>query len=118
MDHFESPRNAGRMSEPDCVGEADIAGRAPRITLYVKLCGPSIEHASFQSFGCGAAIAAGSVLTELVKNRTIEECRALTASDVEEALGGLPANKRFCAALAVLALSNALDGLSQTQEAR
>jgi nitrogen fixation protein NifU and related proteins len=112
MDHFESPRNAGRMSGADGVGEADVAGRAPRITVYLQVRGQRIERASFQSFGCGAAIAAGSVLTEIVHGQTVGQCRALTESDIDSALGGLPANKRFCAALAILALSRALDRVS------
>src|SRR5947199_8905463 len=90
MDHFESPRNVGRMSEADCVGEADVGGRAPRISIYLKICGQRIERASFQSFGCGAAIAAGSLLTELIMGRTLQDCRTLTESDLDRALGGLP----------------------------
>lgn len=113
IDHLESPRNVGRMPDADGVGSADVAGRAPRMTVYLKQAGSRVERASFQSFGCGAAIAAGSVLTELVAGRTLGACRALTAGDIEQALGGLPPGKRFCAALAVLALNNALDALSE-----
>lgn len=113
LDHFESPRNVGRMPDADGVGNADVAGRAPRMTIYLKLAGNRVERASFQSFGCGAAIAAGSILTELVAGQALDACRALTAGDVEQALGGLPPGKRFCAALAVLALNNALDSLEE-----
>lgn len=113
MDHFESPRNAGRMPQPDVVGRADVGGRAPYITLYLKFSDRSVEHASFQSFGCGAAIASGSVLTELVTGRTVAECRSLSEEDVDAALGGLPLGKRFCAALAIHALRDALEQYSQ-----
>lgn len=109
MDHFEAPRNAGRMPEPDAVGHADVAGRAPKITICLKLCGEHVERATFQSFGCGASIAAGSVLTEMVPGKTVDQCRLLSPQDVENALDGLPANKRFCAALSIMALNDALD---------
>lgn len=113
MDHFETPRNAGRMPDADAVGRADMNGRAPYITLYLKLADRSVAHASFQSFGCGAAIAAGSVLTELIIGRTLAECRQLQADAVTEALGGFPPGKQFCGALAIRALNNALEQLPQ-----
>lgn len=111
MDHFTAPRNAGRLLAADAVGQADVAGSAPRITIYLQVAGERIEHVTFQSFGCGASIAAGSALTELVQGKTVQECRLLVPGDVESALGGLPPQKRFCATLAIVALNNALDQL-------
>ena len=116
MDHFESPRNAGRMPDADAVGRADVNGRAPYITLYLRLSDQSVEHASFQSFGCGAAIAAGSVLTELITGRTLEQCGQLRAEDVAEALGGFPPGKKFCGSLAIRALKHALEQLPQSED--
>jgi nitrogen fixation NifU-like protein len=116
IEYFDSPRNTGGMPDADAIGAADVGGRAPRMTIYLKMAGERIERATFQSFGCGAAIAAGSVLTEIVAGQTIDACRALTAGDIDRALGGLPPNKRFCAALAVLALNRALDALPEKLE--
>ena len=113
MDHFEAPRNSGRMPDPDAVGRADSGGRAPYITLYLKLSEQTVEHASFQSFGCGAAIAAGSVLTELIIGRTLQQCGQLRGEDVAEALGGFPPGKKFCGTLAIRALQHALEQLPQ-----
>lgn len=116
MDHFEAPRNSGRMPDADAVGRADLNGRAPYITLYLKRSKQSVEHASFQSFGCGAAIAAGSVLTELIIGRTLTQCEELQSEDVAEALGGFPPGKGFCGALAIRALKNALEQLPRAED--
>lgn len=111
MDHFQSPRNAGRMDDANAVGRANVAGRAPYMTIYLKLKDEVVERATFQTFGCGAAIAAGSMLTEMVKGKSISACETLAEADIDDALGGLPPQKRFCAALALLALHDALKQL-------
>ncbi len=108
MEHFQSPRNAGRMPEPDVVGEANVDGHAPYMTLQLRIRAGSIAEAKFLSFGCGVAIAAGSALTELITGRSLEVCRQLTAADIDAALGSIPAHKRHCAQLAVDALRSAV----------
>lgn len=107
IDHFESPRNAGRMQEPDAIGRSSVGGRAPYMTMYLRL-EQDLVAAMFQTFGCGASIATGSVLTEMVSRRPVSQCLGIEPDQVEQALGGLPDEKRFCAALAVDALRDAL----------
>jgi len=113
MDHFLAPRNAGAMDTPDGIGNADVGGRAPRMRIYVRLADQRIEQATFESFGCGAAIAAASMLTELVTGKTADDCRALKEQELYDALGGLPTEKRFCCGLALWALNNALDDAAE-----
>ena len=109
-EHFNSPRNAGEMENPDAVGESSLDGRAPRINIFLKSDGRSIEQATFQAFGCGYSIAACSVLTVRVTGRTLAEAAELTMGDILAELGGVPVDKEFCADLAVKALQ---DGLSK-----
>jgi nitrogen fixation NifU-like protein len=110
MDHFDSPRNAGVLESPRVMGEAVVPGGAPRVKLYCQLDGKLVRRASFEAAGCGVTIACCSMLTELVEGRSIPECLAITAEQVEAALDGLPFEKRFCANLAVEALHRALLG--------
>jgi NifU-like protein involved in Fe-S cluster formation len=108
MDHFESPRNAGVLPPPCETGHASLPGGAPRMTIYVRTQDGVVEQATFQTFGCGVSVACCSVLTEMVANRQVAECLEITPQQIEDALDGLPIEKRFCASLAVEALRNAL----------
>ncbi len=108
MDHFTSPRNSGTMESPDRTGRAGTPGQGPFMILQLKLDGGTVAAAKFQTFGCGASIAAGSMITELIIGQTIEMCRALTAEELSRELGGFPADKAHCPVLAVAALRNAL----------
>lgn len=104
LDHFASPRNAGELPDADVVGTAGEPGRGNYMVLYFKLDGDVISECRFQTFGCAPAIAVGSVVTELVKGRSVAEALALTPDRLEEALGGLPLGRKHCAGLAVEAL--------------
>jgi nitrogen fixation NifU-like protein len=115
MDHFFNPRNCYRMEKPDVVGKAGEPGRGPFMLLYLRVEGEAIRDASYQTYGCGPAIAAGSVLTEKLYGVSCEEARLWNERDVNDALGGLPANKRHCSALAVSALKNALEAWKTKQ---
>lgn len=108
MDHFQSPRNQGRLEAPNLVGVAGVPGRGPYLVLHLGLNEDRITDAGFQCHGCGATIASGSMLTELVLGRTVAEAQAFDAATVLDALDGLPADKRHCAGLAVNALRQAL----------
>jgi nitrogen fixation protein NifU and related proteins len=108
MDHFNSPRNSGRLETPDRVGIAGTPGRGPYVALYLRLAGSVISEARFQTHGCGVSIACGSMLTEMIIGRAAEECLALTPERLSEALDGVPGTKLHCPALAVAALKNAL----------
>jgi nitrogen fixation protein NifU and related proteins len=107
-DHFFLPRNSHRMPDADAVGVAGTPGRGPFMLLFLKTQHERIVDASFQTYGCGPAIAAGSVLTEKLKGATRGEARSIDELAINEALGGLPSHKRHCSALAAEALAKAL----------
>jgi NifU-like protein involved in Fe-S cluster formation len=110
MDHFVSPRNAGLLDAPDAIGQVGTPGRGPFFVMALNIEKEMVLKAKFQTHGCGASIAAGSVLTQMVCGRTVSECLALTAEDVIAALEGVPPNKLHGPTLAVLALREALRG--------
>ena len=108
LDHFQNPRNAGVLKDADFVGEAGNPVCGDRMRLYLKVEGDTVTAARFQTFGCSVAIAASSVLTELVTGRTLDDVKTLRNSDVVDALGGLPPEKIACSVLAETALQSAL----------
>jgi nitrogen fixation NifU-like protein len=111
LDHFRHPRNGGALPEADGVGTAGSLGQGAFLRLFLRLEGERVAQATFQTYGCGPAIAAGSLLTELIQGQTLADCAAITAEGLTEALGGLPPDKEHCAALAVDALRQALQAL-------
>ncbi|MCI0350548.1 MAG: iron-sulfur cluster assembly scaffold protein, partial [Acidobacteriales bacterium] len=106
--HFQCPRNRGPLAGATHTGRACHRGRAPFVTLDFQVVGDGVEKATFDAAGCGATIAACSVATEMLFDRTVSECLALTVDELDQALGGLPAHKRFCAALVIDAIEAAL----------
>ena len=100
MDHFLNPRNIGDLPDADGVGEvgAVACGDVMRISIQVR--DGKITLAQFRTFGCGTAIAASSVATELIKGRSIEEASRFSNEEVSAALGGLPPAKSHCPVLA------------------
>jgi NifU-like protein involved in Fe-S cluster formation len=108
QDHFSAPRNVGPIEFPTVVATATRGGQAPRLTLQLRIESGRIIEAGFNTFGCGVAIACGSVLTELITGEDIEYCARLNAGDIVCALDGIPADKRFCAKLAIDSLHQAL----------
>lgn len=109
MDHFTNPRNAGEMEDPTAVGESGSFKCGDTMKIYLKIKDDVIEDVKFQTFGCGAAIASSSMLTELVKGLPLEQAIEVTNSDVATALGGLPPVKMHCSNLAADALQNAIE---------
>ena len=109
MDHFTNPRNVGEIPDPDGVGEEGnpTFGDVMKITIKVK--DGRIEDAKFRTFGCGAAIAVSSMVTEMVKGKTLEEAMSITKEAVADALGGLPAQKMHCSNLGADALKLAIE---------
>lgn len=107
-EHFLNPRNVGTMESPDAVGEAGNPSGGEFVVLHLRVCDGQVEEARFQTFGCGPAIAACSVLTEWVKGKSADEAGNLTPEKLIDMLGGLPEDKFFCAQLAVSALKQAL----------
>jgi len=109
MEHFRNPRNAGDMENPDGVGHVGNPVCGDIMELYIRVKDNVITDARFKTFGCGAAIATSSMVTELVKGKTIEEARQISNQAVAEALGGLPKVKMHCSVLAEEALNLAID---------
>jgi len=109
MEHFRNPRNVGEIENPDGVGKVGNPVCGDIMELTIKVDGGIITDAKFKTFGCGAAIATSSMVTELVKNKTIEDALKISNRAVAEALGGLPPIKMHCSVLAEEALKRALD---------
>ena len=109
MDHFQNPRNVGEIENPDGVGELGNPVCGDIMKLYIKVEDNHIIDAKFKTFGCGAAIATSSMITELVKGRTLEEAERISKKTVAEALDGLPPIKMHCSNLAADALHNAIE---------
>lgn len=108
MDHFRNPRNVGRMENPDAVGEVGNAKCGDIMTIYLKIDGDVVTDVSFETFGCGSAIASSSMATELIKGKPIDQVLALTNAAVAEALDGLPPHKMHCSVLAEEAIKLAM----------
>jgi nitrogen fixation NifU-like protein len=108
VDHFQHPRNVGRLADADGVGRIDDVARETTITIYLKLAGERVARATFRTFGCSACVAASSMATELLIGRDLAEARQLTAAAIDAALGGLPADKRYCVELVAEAVGRAL----------
>jgi len=108
MEHFRKPRNVGELPEADGVGEVGNASCGDIMKIYIKVDGDTIEDVKFQTFGCGSAIATSSMVTEMVKGKTLVEAEKVTNKAVAEALDGLPPNKMHCSNLAADALHAAI----------
>jgi len=109
MDHFKNPRNVGEMENPDGVGHVGNPVCGDIMELYIKIKDGIIVDAKFKTFGCGAAIATSSMVTEIVKGKSIKEALKISNKTVTEALDGLPAVKMHCSVLAEDALKSAID---------
>lgn len=110
MDHFQSPRNWGKLEGADLIGVAGNPGHGGYLIIYLVVKGDRIIDIRYNSHGCGATIAAGSMLTELVLGKPVDECLEITSDDLTANLDGLPPDKRHCSFMAIAALRNALDG--------
>ncbi|NMA92334.1 MAG: iron-sulfur cluster assembly scaffold protein [Firmicutes bacterium] len=112
IDHFNNPRNGGEMADADVVGEAGSFKCGDTMKIFLKIEQERIVDVKFQTFGCAAAIASSSMLTEMVKGKKIGQARRITNEQVAEELGGLPPLKMHCSNLAADALQDALDKYS------
>jgi nitrogen fixation NifU-like protein len=109
MDHFKNPRNVGVMEDADVTSKVGSVACGDLIKLYLKF-DPDrdqIKDIKFESYGCAANIATSSMMTEMVKGKTIEEARKVTFKDISETLGGLPRIKLHCAVLSRQGLETA-----------
>jgi nitrogen fixation NifU-like protein len=119
MEHFKNPRNMGEIPNADGVGTVGNPVCGDMMTIYIKVKDNRLEDIKFKTFGCGAAIATSSMITELAKGKTLEEATKITRADVADALGGLPPIKMHCSNLAADALHAAIkDYYSKQKEAK
>jgi len=109
MDHLTNPRNVGEIPDADGVGEVGNPSCGDIMRIYIKVDGDKITDVKFKTFGCGAAIATSSMVTEMVKGKTIEEAMKITNKAVADALDGLPPQKMHCSNLAADALKVAIE---------
>ena len=118
MDHFLHPRNIGEIPDASGIGNVGNPVCGDIMRLYIKVEGGKIIDVKFKTFGCGAAISTSSMVTEMVKGKTIEEALTITNKAVAEALGGLPAIKMHCSVLAEEALKSAIEDYKKKQESK
>jgi len=116
MEHFKNPRNVGEMENPDGIGHVGNPVCGDIMELYIKVKDGIIIDAKFKTFGCGAAIATSSIVTEMVKGKRIEEALKISNKAVAEALDGLPAAKMHCSVLAEDALKSAIENYLEHQK--
>ncbi|MGB9599549.1 MAG: Fe-S cluster assembly scaffold protein NifU [Myxococcota bacterium] len=109
MDHFKNPRNVGEIQDADGIGEVGNPACGDIMKIYIKVKDNRIEDIKFKTFGCGAAIATSSMVTEMVKGKTLEEALTVSNRQVAEALDGLPPIKMHCSNLAADALHAAIE---------
>jgi len=109
MEHFKNPRNVGEIEHPDGVGHVGNPVCGDIMELYIKVEDDTIVDAKFKTFGCGAAIATSSMVTEIVKGKSVSEALAISNKMVVEALDGLPPVKMHCSVLAEEALKSAIE---------
>ncbi|MDD2866300.1 MAG: Fe-S cluster assembly scaffold protein NifU [Candidatus Omnitrophota bacterium] len=115
MEHFLNPHNVGELPDADGVGNVGNPVCGDIMRLYIKVQDGRIVDARFKTFGCGAAIATSSMVTDLVKGKTLDEALQISNKAVAEALGGLPKVKMHCSVLAEEALRAAIEDYRKRQ---
>jgi len=115
MEHFMNPRNVGEIEDADGIGEMGNPVCGDLMTFYIKVDNNHLSDVKFKTFGCGAAIAVSSIVSEMAKGKTLEEARKITPALVAEELEGLPKNKYHCSNLGAQALNKAIDDYLKKQ---
>ena len=113
MDHFQNPRNVGKIEDADGIGEVGNPVCGDIMKIYLKIKDDIITDVKFETFGCGSAIASSSMATELILGKPLSEALQLTNKAVTEALDGLPAHKLHCSVLAEEAIKAAIEDYYQ-----
>jgi nitrogen fixation NifU-like protein len=116
MEHFQNPKNVGEIKNADGIGKVGNPVCGDLMWVYIKVRENKIADIKFKTFGCVAAIATSSMLTELAKGKTLEEAEKLTNKDVADSLGGLPPIKMHCSNLAANALKEAVKDYRKKQK--
>ena len=109
MDHFSNPRNTGEMENADGIGEVGNPVCGDMMTFYIKVDENKISDVKFKTFGCVAAIAVSSIVSEMAMGKSLTEARSITRQAVAESLDGLPKEKMHCSNLGAKALAEAID---------
>ena len=118
MDHFANPRNVGEIPDADGIGKVGNPQCGDVMWLYIKVKDGILTDIKFKTFGCGAAIATSSMITELARGKTIEEAKKISRQDVADSLEGLPPTKMHCSNLAADALREAIKDYEAKQAAK
>jgi nitrogen fixation NifU-like protein len=109
MEHFANPRNIGEIKEADGVGEVGNPVCGDMMSFYIKVKDNKIDDIKFKTFGCVAAIAVSSMVTEMAYGKTLEEAKKITKQSVAASLDGLPKEKMHCSNLGADALAKAIE---------
>lgn len=115
LDHFSDPRNVGEIPDADGIGETGNPADGDNIKIFIKVKDNILVDVKFKTYGCGAAIAASSMITLLAIGKTIEEALKIENQHVAEALGGLPPKKLLCSNIAADALHDAINNYLSKQ---
>ena len=118
MEHFMNPKNVGEIKDADGIGEVGNPVCGDMMTFYIKVENDVIVDVKFKTFGCGAAIAVSSIVSEMAKGKTIEEALKITKEQVAQELGGLPPNKMHCSNLGTDALHKAIQDYLEKKKAK
>lgn len=116
MDHFANPRNVGEIKDADGVGNVGNPVCGDLMTFYIKVEDNRLKDIKFKTFGCGAAIAVSSMVSEMAMGKTLDEAMIITNKMVAEKLGGLPPNKMHCSNLGADALHKAIENYKERQK--
>lgn len=116
MDHFSNPRNVGEIPDASGVGRVGNPVCGDIMKIFIKVKDNIIEDIKFKTFGCGAAIATSSMVTEMVKGKSIDEALKVNNKQVAEAFGGLPPVKMHCSNLAADALHEAINDYKKSRD--
>jgi nitrogen fixation NifU-like protein len=118
MEHFMNPRNVGEIENPDGVGEIGNPVCGDMMTFYIKVKDNHLEDVKFKTFGCGAAIAVSSMVSEMARGKTLEQAKKITPQLVADKLEGLPKNKFHCSNLGAQALNKAIQNYLKKKKAQ
>ncbi|MDP2919642.1 MAG: Fe-S cluster assembly scaffold protein NifU [Dehalococcoidia bacterium] len=115
MEHFMNPRNVGEIENADGIGEEGNPVCGDMMTFYIKVKNGRLEDVKYKTFGCGAAIAVSSMVSEMAKGKTLKEALKITPKLVADELEGLPKNKFHCSNLGAQALQKAIEDYQKKQ---
>ncbi len=116
MDHFMNPRNVGEIEDADGIGEVGNPVCGDMMTFYIKVKDDHLKDIKFKTFGCGAAIAVSSMVSEMAKGKSLDEAMKITPHSVADELEGLPQQKFHCSNLGAQALHKAIENYREKQK--